>query len=121
VRFSLQAYVKDTDQVFSAHKISSLMTDSTVYTRGDYDGSGKSIDRTFVDYYSRFTYDEDLSNAPQLALNHRLGVSTTIDNSADFYSGAMVVEFYLPGFDPQYASMDWHSLRLVFMEDDNTW
>jgi hypothetical protein len=121
LRFSPYASVKDTDQVFPADKIAALMADTTGYTWGAFDGSGAPIDLTFTDYFSKFIYDVDFANAPQLAINHRLGVSTTIDNSAEFYPGAMMVEYYFPGFDPQYAGMDWRSLRLVFMEDNNTW
>jgi hypothetical protein len=121
LRFSPYAYVKDTDQVFPADKISGLIADSTVYTWGVYDGSGEPIDLTFAYYYSKFVYDVDFANAPQVALNHRLGVGNSIDNSQEFYPGAMIVEYYFPGFDPQYAGMDWRSLRLVFMEENNIW
>jgi hypothetical protein len=121
LRFSPYAAVKDTDQVFPADKIAGLLADSKVYTWGAYDGSGEPIDLGFPAYYSQFIYDVDFTNAPQMALNHRLGVSTTMDNSLEFYPGAMIVEYYFPGFDPQFQSMDWRSLRLVFMEDNNTW
>jgi hypothetical protein len=121
LRFSPYAFVRVTDQVFSVDKIAGLWVDGTVYTWGAYDGSGASIDLTFADYYSKFIYDVDFANAPQLALNHRLGVSTSMDNSHEFYPGAMIVEFYFPGFDPQFEGMDWRSLRLVFMEDNTTW
>lgn len=121
LRFSPYAAVKDTDQVFPADEVAGLMADPTVYTWGAYDGSGKPINLAFTDYFSKFIYDVDFANAPQLALNHRLGVSTTLDNSAEYYPGAMIVEYYFPGFDPQYTGMDWRSLRLVFMEDNHTW
>jgi len=121
LRFSPYASVRDTDQVFSVDKVAGLLADSTVYTWGFYDGSGAPIDLTFADYYSNFVYDADFTNAPQLELNHRLGVSTSMDNSLEFYPGAMIVEYYFPRFDPQFEGMDWRSLRLVFMEDSNIW
>jgi len=121
VRFSPYAAVRDVDQVFPADKIADLIADPTEYAWGAYDGSGKPINLVFKDYFSKFIYDVDFTNAPQLALNHRLGVSTTIDNSAEYYPGAMIVEYYFPGFNPQYTGMDWRSLRLVFMEDNHTW
>jgi hypothetical protein len=37
-----------------------------------------------------------------------------INNIADIYEGKQRVEFYFPGFDPQYEGMDWKSLTLVF-------
>jgi hypothetical protein len=121
LRFSPYATVKDTDQVFQADKVAGLMADPTVYLWGNYDGSGEPINLTFADYYSKFVYDEDFASAPQLALNDRLGTGNSIDNSQEFYPGAMIVELYFPGFDPQYAGMDWRSLRLVFMQEDGTW
>ena len=121
LRFSPYAAVKDTDQVFPSDKIAGLLPDSKVYTWGAYNGSGEPIDLGFPAYFSQFIYDVDFATAPQIALNHRLGVSTTIDNSLEFYPGAMIVEFYFPGFDPQFQGMDWRTLRLVFMEDNNSW
>ena len=121
VRFSPYSYVKDTDQVFSSQKVASIMADSRVYSWGSYSGSGEPIDLSFPDYYSKFIYDVDFANSPQMALNHRLSVGNSLDNSFEFYPGAMVVEYYFPGFDPQYGGMDWRSLRLVFTEYNNTW
>lgn len=121
LRFSPYAFVNATDQVFPADEVASLLADSTVYSWGTFSGSGAPIDITFTDYYSKFIYDVDFANAPQLALNHRLGMSTSLDNSHEFYPGAMIVEYYFPGFDPQFEGLDWRSLRLVFLEENNTW
>jgi len=121
LRFSPYAFVRDTDQVFTVDKIAGLLADNTVYTWGDYSGSGAPINLTFTDYYSEFVYDVDFANAPEMSLNHHLGVSTSMDNIFVFYQSSMFVEFYFPGFDPQFEGMDWRSLRLVFMKDNNTW
>ncbi len=121
LRFSPYAAVKDTDQVFSAENIYSVWADKRLYTWGNFYGSGAPIDLSFADYYSQFVYDVDFANAPQEALNHRLGVSTTLDNIFEFYPSAMFVEYYFPGFDPKYEGMDWRSLRLVFMQDNGDW
>ncbi len=121
LRSSPYAFVRDTDQVFLADEVASLLIDSKVYTWGHYSGSGAPIDLGFPAYYSQFVYDVDFANATQMALNHRLGVSTSMDNSLEFYPGTMIVEYYFPGFDAQFHGMDWRSLRLVFMEDNNTW
>jgi len=121
LRFSPYANVKSSDQVFSADKVGDLMADPTVYTWGVYDGSGAPISLTFTDYYSKFVYDVDFANAPQIALNHRLGTGNSIDNSQDFYPNSMIVDFYFPGFDPQYNGMDWRSLRLVFSQNNGSW
>ena len=121
LRFSPYAFISGSDQLFSADQVSTLPSDSTVYNWGVYDGSGEPMDLTFTDYYAKFIYDEDFANAPQIALNHRLGVGNSIDNSMEYYPGAMIVEYYFPGFDPAYEGMDWRSLRLVFVQDNDTW
>lgn len=121
LHFSPYTTVKDTDQVFSPDQVAGLTTDPTVYLWGNYDGSGEPINLAFSDYYAKFVYDEDFFNAPQVALNHRLGTGNSIDNASEYYPGSMVVEFYFPGFDPQYEGMDWRSLRLVFMQEGYDW
>jgi hypothetical protein len=121
VRFSPYAFVRVTDLVFSAAGVASMLADSRVYTWGNYSGSGEAIDQSIPDYYAQFIYDVDFANAPQLALNLRLGVSTSIDNRIEFYPDAMMVEYHFPGFDPQYEGMDWRSLRLVFTEYNSIW
>jgi hypothetical protein len=121
LRFSPYAFVKDSDQVFSANQVAGLLTNNTLYTWGSYDGSGAPIELTFVEYYFQFVFDVDFSTAPQVALNHRLGEGNSLDNSQEFYPGSMVVEYYFPGFDPQYEGMDWRSLRLIFLQDNDIW
>jgi hypothetical protein len=121
LRFSPYAFVKDTDQVFSSSQVAGLLADSTVYSWGNYDGSGAPIELTFVQYYYQFVYDVDFAAAPQVALNHRLGEGNSLDNAQEFYPGSMIVEYYFPGFDPQYEGMDWRSLRLLFLQDNDSW
>ncbi len=121
LHISPYASVKDTEQVFPADKVPSLLADNSAYLWGVYDGSGKPINLSFIDYYAKFIYDEDYASAPQLALNFRLGVSTTLDNSAEYFPGAMIVEFHFPGADAGLAGMDWRSLRLVFMQEGSAW
>ncbi len=121
LRFSPYAFVRDADLVFSADQVAHLPADSRSFTWGAFSGSGAPIDLGWPAYYAKFIYDQDFANAPQLSLNHRLGVSTSTDNSLEFYPSAMLVEYYFPGFDPQLQGMDWKSLRLVFTEYQGTW
>ncbi|RXJ04225.1 hypothetical protein DS745_02225 [Anaerobacillus alkaliphilus] len=122
VRFSPYAYVHvDTDQVFSADEILVLMEDDTVYEWGVFDGSGYPIEMTFQEYFYRFVYDEDYANAEEKAVNERLGAGNTLDNTSEIYPDATVVEYHFTGFDPEFAGMDWRSLRLVFEELDGAW
>jgi len=121
VRFSPYAFVKDTDLVFPPDQVAGLAVDSNIYSWGNYAGTGEPINLSFPDYYKKFIYDVDFANAPQVSLNHRLSGGNSIDNAAEFYPGSMIVEYYFPGFDPQYGGMDWRSLKLVFSQADGSW
>jgi hypothetical protein len=33
----------------------------------------------------------------------------------------MMIEYYFPGFDPQYGGLDWRSIRLVFVQHGMDW
>lgn len=121
LRFSPYAAVKDTDLVFPADEVAGLLNDDTLYNWGGYFSTGNPIELTFADYFSQFVYDVDFAVAPEISLNHRLGESTTLDNSHDFYPEAMIVEYHFPSFNPQYEGMDWRSLRLVFQQEKDTW
>ena len=121
LRFTAYSYVNDTDLVFSAEQVAALPADSQVYTWGEHAGSGEPISFSFPGYYVEFIYDLDFINAPRISLNQRLSIGSTLDNSAEFYPGSMIVEFHYPGVDPQYEGMDWRSLRLVFSEYNGSW
>lgn len=121
LRFSPYAFVHDGDLVFQAGQIPALMTDPTVYEWGMFDGSGEPIRLAFWEYYQRFIYTRDFANAPQISYNQRLGYSSMIDNSRQFYPVAVIVEYHFPGQDPQYGGLDWRSLRLVFVQEGERW
>lgn len=121
VRFSPYSYVADDQLVFTADGIMTLGDNQVIYTWGISDGSGKPIELSFRGYYEEFIYDVDFANAEQIAYNEALGMGNMIDNSRQFYPEANFVEYYFPGFDPNYEGMDWRSLRLVFEQEGETW
>jgi hypothetical protein len=121
VRFSPYAFVQETDQRFTPDQLPGLLADPTVRVWGAFDGSGRPIELTFAAYYERFVYDQDFANPEQKSLNQRLGQGNSLDNSREFYPGSMVVEYHFSGFDPQYAGLDWRSLRLIFQELGGAW
>ena len=124
VRFSPYATVHagdDDDLVFSADELKSLMADPTVYHWGTYDGSGMPIELTFRQYYEEFVYDVDFARPDVVGFNERVGQGNSIDNIASAYPDGVMVEYHFEGFDPEYAGMDWRSLRLVFEEEDGIW
>jgi hypothetical protein len=121
VRFSPYAYVQDSNLVFFASQIAGLLSDPTVYHWGIYDGSGMDINLTFSEYYAEFVYDVDFASAPQVGINQRIGMGNSLDNSLEYYPGAIMIEYHYPGFDPGYQGMDWRSLRLVFQSYADEW
>jgi hypothetical protein len=92
-----------------------------VYHWGTYDGSGMPIELAFRQYYKEFVYDVDFARPDVVGFNERVGQGNSIDNIASAYPDGMTVEYHFEGFDPEYAGMDWRSLRLVFEEEDGIW
>ncbi|MFY9273429.1 MAG: hypothetical protein WBJ83_06165 [Thermacetogeniaceae bacterium] len=122
VRFSPYGYVDvDNDLVFTAEEVKKLAADSKQYHWGYYDGSGEPIRLKFSDYYKKFIYDEDFLNAEQVGYNKTLGHGNSLNNSFEVYKNSIIVEYHFSGFDPQYAGMDWRSLRLVFEKKNDIW
>jgi hypothetical protein len=122
VRFSPYGYVDvEKDLVFHQQEIKKIVDDSTVFLWGSYDGTGDPIELTFKDYWKKFIYDVDFLNAEETGYNKELGHGNSLNNSAEVYKSSIIVEYYFPGFDPQYEGMDWRSLRLVFEKANDTW
>lgn len=117
VRFSPYAYVNTkTDLVFTREQLEALMDDSEKRTWGTFAGSGELIEKTYAEYHKQFVYDADFDNDAEIAVNKRLGQSTTLDNLNEVYPKEShdFVEYYIKGIDPAVEGMDWRSLRLVF-------
>ncbi len=122
VRFSMYPFVRtDTDVVLTAADLAIAFTDPKVRYWGVTDGKGDDLRVTFADYYPRFIYDVDFAKAPDVAYNRAIGTGNSTDNSATAYPDAVMVEFHYSGFDPQYAGMDWRSLRLFFEQKNGSW
>jgi hypothetical protein len=122
VRFSPYSHVDtENDVVLTAEGIKTIQAQSRTYMWGRYDGSGKPIEMPFMDYYNEFIYDVDYKNAPQTAYDKIISTGNMIQNVEDVYEDAHHVEYYFPGFDPEYAGMDWRSLRLVFEKYEEKW
>lgn len=121
VRFSPYTFVEESHLVFSSDELPKLVDTDKVFTWGVFDGSGDPINLTFDDYYDRFLFSADFSNPEEMAINKELGWSSMINNIADFYPGSSFVEYHFSGFIKEFDGMDWVSLRLVFIEENDTW
>jgi hypothetical protein len=121
VRFSPYTYVRSEDLSFGAAQMRDLFADQTVYTWGVFDGTGEPIELTFRAYFERFVYDVDFALPHVVGFNETIGMGNTINNIAEVYPEAVAVEYHFEGFDPQYAGLDWRSLRLVLERKEGAW
>ena len=120
--FSPYVYVDvQNSLLFAATDLPNLLSDTTLYTWGNYDGSGDSITLAFSDYYSTFIYDHDYLTPHTMGINQLIGSGNTINNLDTAFPGASYVEFHFTGFDPQYEGMDWSSLILIFKQENGMW
>lgn len=117
----LQGQPGEADLVFSRDQLHGLWTDATVHHWGYYDGSGLPIDLTFRNYYGKFVYDVNFCQPEDIGFAEIIGQGNSINNIAEVWPAAVTVEYHFSGFDPQYAGMDWRSLRLVFEQADGVW
>lgn len=90
------------------------------YLWGHTDGQGAPMDWTFEEFYTRQLWDRDYSKATMIAIDTRQQNGNSLDNSAQAYPSAHVVEYHLPSTDPN-TSLDWGSLRIVLEDKGGTW
>lgn len=122
VRFSPYAHIDvQNDIILKPLDLKDKFDDNTVYKWGLYDGSGEPIELTFSDYYDKFIYDADFANAEKFATNELLSTGNTLSNIDEVYPNAQFAEFHFPGFSPEFAGIDWVSLRLVFEKYNDGW
>lgn len=122
VRFTPYTYVSpEGDVVFSREEMKNFFADTDLYLWGYYDGIGSEIQLTPAEYYEEFIYSADFINAPEVGYNKVLSSGNMLENQFDVYDNPIIVEYYFPGFNPEYDGMDWRSLRLVFEEYEGNW
>ncbi len=122
VRFSPYSHVDtEKDLTFSASQIEDIFYNQNKFVWGSYDGSGDPIELTFEEYFKKFIYDKNFKGASQISYNKLLGKGNTLVNIKEAYPEGNFVEYYFPGFDPQYSGMDWECLRLVLENKNGTW
>lgn len=123
VRFSPYAFLsRKVNVLFTASTLPGALRDTRQHIWGDYDGSGAPIRLTFAEYYKRFIYDRDFAVASKISYNGGPIVKgNTYDNSFDEYPNAIIVEYHMPGIQPEQEGMDWASLRLIFEQHRGAW
>ncbi|MGI6225629.1 MAG: BsuPI-related putative proteinase inhibitor [Peptococcales bacterium] len=122
LRFTPYTYVSpEQDVVFNVKEVQNYFKVQEHYLWGYYDGTGEEIFLTPGEYYDEFIYPEDFKNAEKIGYNEVLSFGNMLENQFEIYQDAIVVEYYFPGFNPDYAGLDWRSLRLVFEEYEGNW
>ncbi len=122
VYFVPYSYVdKESNQHFTAEQVASFGSDEGSYLWGYTDGEGAPIELTPKQYFEKFVYDEDYLTAPVINRNYISMSGNSIENVAEAFPDCEFVDFHFPGFDEQYAGMDWTTLRLVFREYEGTY
>lgn len=109
------------DLTFTPDQIKALPQDKTVYTWGIEDGRGDPIQMTAMDYFARYVYDADYTQASEIGIDRVMTGGNALENLAEAYPGCRYVDFSIPSADPVNDGLDWSSLKLVFQLENNTW
>lgn len=109
------------DNVFSQEQVAGLAEDERLYTWGLTMGSGTPIRCTARDYFARYVFNADYTEAPQVGIDTVLISGNALENVADAYPQGRFVEYHFPGIDPALEGFDWCSLKLVFETWNNQW
>lgn len=122
VRFTPYTFVSlERDLVFTQDELKDFFHNEQEYLWGNYDGSGEEIKLTPKRYYESFVYSADFENAKEVGYNTVLSTGNMQENQFEVYENAIIVEYYFPGFNPEYEGLDWQSLRLAFQEHEGSW
>ena len=121
LRFSPYPTLVDRDRVFCPQRLWQLWEDQSLSIWGVYDGTGELIQMTFAEYHQEFIYDLDFFQAEVVGYNEEVSTGNAINNIEEVYPEAQFIEYYFSGVDPQYAGLDWRSLKLVFVNQDGAW
>ena len=119
VRFSSSAHVDvEADVVLSAAELAA--PGSEVRLWGHEDGTGEPIETTLESFVAEVLEPAAFVGAERLSIDHRAGGGNTIDNAAEVFPDATIVELHLGGSE-RYGGLDWKSLRLAFVSAGGEW
>ncbi len=111
----------ETDLNFTADQIKNLAQDQNVYTWGLEDGRGDPIQMTISQYFERYVYDRDYTQAPEIGVDRIMTGGNALENLTEAYPDCRFVDFSFPSVDPVNDGMDWSSLKLVFQPQGEHW
>ena len=111
----------ETDLSFSREQIMGLSQDSAVYTWGTVDGRGSPIEMTMEEYFARYVFNADYSQAPRIGVDQIVMHGNALENLVDSYPQGRFVDFCFPQLSHTGEGLDWCSLKLVFEPGDSSW
>ena len=111
----------ENDLRFTAEQIKNLAQDQNVYTWGVEDGRGDPIQMTIAQYFERYVYDRDYTQAPEIGVDRIMTGGNALENLTQAYPDCRFVDFSFPSADPVNDGMDWTSLKLVFRLEGEHW
>lgn len=114
VTFTPYSSVEPHDMCFSAEEVAAFGSDSRSYFWGYMDGSGASLTMTPQEYFARYVFNVDYTQAPLFAVDRVMSYGNAVENVADAYPDGTFAEFYYDGLDPVNEGFDWCTLKLVF-------
>jgi hypothetical protein len=121
LRFSPYPYLNTSNLIFCGTDLDNFTSSNDTLLWGRFDGTGDPISLTFQDYHERFIYDQDYLHSPVVGFNVEVSSGNSINNIDEVYVDFLTIEYHFPSIDPQYGGMDWRSIRLVFVEEGDSW
>ncbi len=121
LRFSPYSYLNSSNLTFCGSEIDHAAVSEDLLIWGSYDGTGNPINLSFGEYHEDFVYDQDYFHCLIVGYNAEVSSGNSLNNIQEIYPGGMMIEYYFPGFDPQYGGLDWRSIRLVFVQHGMDW
>ncbi|MBC8079151.1 MAG: hypothetical protein H7X86_02315 [Gorillibacterium sp.] len=101
-------------------QLKDIFHNPTVLEWGVYDGRGDPIQLTFNNYYNRFIFNRDFSNAERVGYNEIVQQGNSLSNIRQAYPNGVFVEYNFSK-SPEGNEIGWSSLRLVFEKDKGAW
>lgn len=111
----------DSDLNFTAEQIKGLAQDTNVYTWGFEDGRGDPIKMNMKQYFERYVYNRDYTQAVEIGIDRVMTGGNALENLVEAYPGCRFVDFSFPSADPVNDGLDWSSLKLVFQAKGEHW
>ncbi|HEY4511441.1 MAG TPA: hypothetical protein VJH55_01225 [Candidatus Paceibacterota bacterium] len=103
--------------------VSEIPKDIKIYLWGYTDGKGDPIDVTRAEFLTKYIYSGTLDylKAPNIAINKKLGGGNSVNTIEKDANGRTYIAFHFPGFNPEYAGIDWTTLYLVFDNENGSY